>query len=90
VKQDTQLEVYASKPFGRLFNALDDLADYLRPAFTSVEKPWEAQRVVTSPLTVARVKELREAGKKLKEIAQEVGLHWVTVGKMCRPSSETP
>jgi hypothetical protein len=40
VKNDTQLEVYSNKPFVRLFKALDELREYLRPVFEAVEKPF--------------------------------------------------
>ena len=85
VKNDAQLEVYANKPFPKLFTALDALADYLRPVFESVPEPWKVvgpHRL--KPEVVVRVKELRSQGMKLTDIAEAVGLHWVTVGKICR------
>jgi integrase len=85
VKQDHQLEAYSNKPFPLLFAALDELGKYLRPVFECVPEPWKGQgHNRTPPDVVARVRELRRQGVKLTDIAARVGLHWVTVGKICR------
>lgn len=81
---DSLLPVYTSRPWRKLHKVLLKLRKKLLPIFTSVEQPWEFERVRTSPLTVAKVLELRAGGMKLKDIATQVGLHWVTVGKICR------
>ncbi len=86
VKTDAQLEAYSNKPFLKLFTALDQLREYLRPMFAAVADPW-ATRPRTSPDKLERIRALREEGKTLVEIAAEVGLHWVTVGKLCRKNA---
>jgi integrase len=82
--RDVLLPAYTSRRFVRLHLALLRLRKMLLPVFATVANPWEGKPMRTTPKTLARVKELRAAGKKLKEIAAEVGLHWVTVGKICR------
>jgi hypothetical protein len=86
VKTDAQLEAYSNKPFLKLFTALDQLREYLRPMFAAVAGPW-ATRPRTSPDKLERIRVLRSEGKTLVEIAAEVGLHWVTVGKLCRKNA---
>jgi hypothetical protein len=78
------LPVYTSRPWKKLHRALLKLRKKLLPVFTSVEQPWEGRGTRISPATVAKVKELRAGGMKLTEIAAQVGLHHVTVGKLCR------
>jgi integrase len=81
---DSLLPVYASRPWKKLHKALLRLRKKLLPILTSVADPWTYKTVRTSPLLVEKVKALRAEGKKLKEIASLVGLHYVTVGKICR------
>jgi hypothetical protein len=88
---DSLLPVYTTRPWRKLHRALLKLRKKLLPVFSSVEKPWEGRGTTISPMTIAKIKELRAAGKKLAEIAAIVGLHYVTVGKLCRnrkPSQE--
>jgi hypothetical protein len=86
---DPLLPAYAARPWTKLHRALLRLRAGLLPVLTSVRKPWEPPATRVSPRTVARVKELRAGGMKLEEIAREVGLHWVTVGKICRRENAT-
>jgi hypothetical protein len=82
--RDTLLSVYTSRPWKKLHRALLRLRQKLQPVFASVEKPWEGRGTRIALGTVAKVKELRAAGMKLTDIAAQVGLHHVTVGKLCR------
>jgi hypothetical protein len=82
--RDTLLSVYTSRPWKKLHRALLRLRKKLRPVFASVDKPWEGRGTRIALGTVAKVKELRAAGMTLTEIAAQVGLHHVTVGKLCR------
>jgi integrase len=85
VKQDTQLEAYSNKPFPALFAALVAWRKHIEPMFASVPEPWKnVAHNRTRPATVAKIKALRANGKTLVEIARAVGLHWATVGKICR------
>jgi hypothetical protein len=85
--RDTLLGVYAARPWKKLHQALLRLRKKLQSVFATVEKPWEGRGTRISLATVARIKELRAAGKTLVEIAAQVGLHHVTVGKLCRSQS---
>jgi hypothetical protein len=82
--RDTLLPVYAARPWNKLHRALLRLRKRLLPVFASVAKPWEGRVTRISSATVAKVKELRAGGMKLAEIAARVGLHHITVGKLCR------
>lgn len=87
---DKLLHHYTDRPWTLLHRMLVVLRRKLDEVFTSVADPWKPQRHTVSPLTLHRIRELRSAKKTLKEIAAEVGLHWVTVGKYCRKQeSET-
>jgi integrase len=81
---DQLLPAYTVRSWKKLHKVLLRLRVMVLPMLSSVEKPWEYHVARISPSTVTRVKELRQQGKTLAEIAQEVGLHWVTVGKLCR------
>jgi hypothetical protein len=81
---DSQLSAYTDRPWRKLHKALFLLRRKLLPVITSVQDPWVYQMNTISPMKRARVKELRAAGKTLKVIAAEVGLHEMTVGKICR------
>lgn len=81
---DSQLAAYTDRPWRKLHKALFMLRRKLLPVFASVENPWVCTMNSISPAKRARVKELRGAGKTLKVIAAEVGLHEMTVGKICR------
>jgi hypothetical protein len=81
---DSLLPVYTSRPWKRLHRALLKLRKKLQPMFAAVERPWEGRGTTISPGTIAKIKELRTAGKTLTEIAQVVGLHHITVGKLAR------
>ena len=81
---DQLLHAYTDRPWKKLHRVLMRMRARLLPIFTSVENPWEFTVARVTPAMRRKVKSLREAGKKLKEIAEEVGLHWMTVGKICR------
>jgi hypothetical protein len=81
---DKLLHHYTDRPWPLLHRMLVVLRRKLDGMFTSVADPWKPQRHTVSPLTLHRIRELRAAKKTLQEIAAEVGLHWVTVGKYCR------
>ena len=90
VKNDAQLEAYSNKPYPRLFGALDALGEHLRPILEGVTEPWRVRATKMPPATIAKVKDLRSQGMKMTEIAEAVGLHPMTVGKLLRASPGTP
>jgi integrase len=81
---DSQLSAYTDRPWRKLHGALMRLRRSLLPVLTSVERPWAYTMNTISPVRRARVLELRAGGMTLKAIASEVGLHEMTVGKICR------
>ncbi|HKI35737.1 MAG TPA: hypothetical protein VKA46_28030 [Gemmataceae bacterium] len=81
---DQLLQACTDRPWKKLHRVLLRLRAMLLPMLTSVESPWAYTMNTISPVKRARVKELRAAGKTLKVIAAEVGLHEMTVGKICR------
>jgi hypothetical protein len=82
--RDTLLGVYAARPWRKLHGALLRLRKKLAPVFASVERPWEGRGTRVSPAMVAEIRTLRAGGMTLKEIAQKVGLHHITVGRLSR------
>jgi integrase len=83
---DQLLGVYAARPWRKLHKALLRLRKKLLPVFEGVAEPWEYKMNSVSPKVREKVLALRAEGKTQKEIAAEVGLHWTTVGKICRSS----
>jgi len=81
---DQLLADYADRPWKKLHKALLKLRRVLLPVLTSVEAPWEYKMNTISPKVRKRVVALCRQGLGYKEVAQEVGLHHVTVGKVCR------
>lgn len=82
--KDTLLSVYTTRPWKKLHRAILKLRRKLLPMLTSVSDPWEFVTFRTTPGTTAKVLALRKEGKGYKAIASEVGLHEMTVGKICR------
>jgi hypothetical protein len=80
---DSQLADYTGRPWRKLHKALLLLRKKLLPVF-AVEDPWTYKMNTISPVQRDRVLELRRAGKTLKAVASETGLHEMTVGKICR------
>jgi integrase len=79
---DTLLPVYTSRPWRKLHKVLFRLRKKLLPVLTSVEEPWDEKRPRTSPVVIARAKELRAEGKTFKDIGAEVGVHEGTVRRL--------
>jgi hypothetical protein len=86
---DGLLHAYTDRPWKKLHGALLRLRRVLLPVVTSVERPWEYKVDRITPVIREKVLELRAEGKKLGEIADQVGLHKATVGRICRSVSQT-
>jgi hypothetical protein len=82
--KDQLLSVYTSRPWRKVHHALGKLRARLLAILTSVDAPWKETNYRMSPRLRKEVLALRREGKKLKEIAEMVNLHPVTVGKVCR------
>lgn len=81
---DDQLAAYTDRPWKKLHRALLRLRKKLLPVLSSVPEPWVYKMNTISPVTRLKVVALRNTGMTLKAIAAEVGLHEMTVGKICR------
>ncbi len=82
-EQDRLLECYTNRPFGRLFAALDELGDRLRPMFESVVQPFPAIEkrggANISPSKIREIKNLLADGRPKTEVAKCAGVHISTV-----------
>ncbi len=81
---DQLLHAYTDRPWRKLHKALLRLRTKLLPVLAAEANPWEYKMNTISPVKRAKVKELRAAGKTLEAIAEEVDLHEMTVGRICR------
>ena len=82
--QDKDLEAYADRPYGKLFDALDDFHKHLQPLWKSVENPFSDPRRLggksnLSPKTKKAIAELSNQGMSAKHIAKQLSLNVSTV-----------
>ena len=84
--RDKLLSCYTSREWRKLLSALQKVRKKLLPVFQSVDDPFAPEETVMriTPKQIDKIKELRGQKKTYKAIAEEVGLHHVTVGKICR------
>ena len=81
VKQDDLLDIYTKRPFGKVFEALRQLQDILKPVFDAaptnvVEQPMQQY----TPLNKReRIVALKREGKTVSQIMEEVGVSRMTV-----------
>lgn len=75
---DNLLELYAQKPFDKVFVAIEKLGELLAPLFASVPDPFPADQKKhnpgLSPATIAKIRRRRQAGFKYRQICDETGL----------------
>jgi len=77
---DSLLECYASKPFGRLHDALRELREYFAPVFAAApENSCEERKHYLPIATHRRMKALMAEGKGARQIAQECAVSLATV-----------
>jgi hypothetical protein len=76
VKSDDLLDVYTNRPFPKVFAALREVQEFLRPVFEAAPSDLTKQPMQRyTPLSVGkRVIELHQAGHTVREIAEQVGL----------------
>ena len=76
MKTDDLLDLYTNKPFGKVFGALRELQKKLQPVFEAAPGDLFVQPVqqYTGLKTVERILKLRERGRTIREIAEEIGL----------------
>ncbi|QGJ70854.1 Resolvase helix-turn-helix domain protein [Planctomycetales bacterium 10988] len=83
VPSDELLDLYTNRPFGEVFEALRSLQEQLQPVFDSAPKDlWkQPKQQYTGLKKVKRIKQLKDDGKSIREIAEMVGLSKTTVGR---------
>lgn len=84
VESDDLLEIYANRPFGKVFDALRRVGEYLQPMFDAAPPAPFFEAAVSSSLnislgTVKEIKRLRAKGVGPTEIARRLGASRMTV-----------
>lgn len=84
VESDDLLEIYTNRPFGKVFDALWRVGEYLQPAFDAAPPDPFSVAAVSSSLnislgTVKEIKRLRAEGVGPTEIARRLGVSRMTV-----------
>jgi hypothetical protein len=91
VKSDELLDLYTNRPFGRVFDAIDQLGERLRPLWSEVVQPFpERRRETISTLassTIRRIRALKDQGFKATHIAETLNLSHETVRFALRQSA---
>jgi integrase len=85
--KDQLLSVYTERPWRKVHRALSRLRTKM-PFLTSVAEPWKATMFNKAHKAGKQILALREQGKTYEEIAAVVGLHVLTVGKICRQAKQ--
>ncbi len=83
-KSDDLLEIYSNRPFGKVFDALRRVGEYLQPVFHAAPPDPFSVAAVSSSLnislgTVKEIKRLRAEGVGPTEIARRLGVSRMTV-----------
>lgn len=94
VKADSQLDCYTNRPFARVFAAIDRIGERVRPFWAKVADPFPELPLRKggpniSLGTIRRIQELRSQGRKIAEVAREVGVSRATVTRWS-PASDAP
>lgn len=81
---DKDLEAYADRPYGQLFETLDRMHAHLKPLWEAVETPFGSSRRLggksnLSPRTKHQIKELLHAGHGAQQIADQLSIDVSTV-----------
>jgi hypothetical protein len=84
VESDDLLEIYSNRPFGKVFDALRRVGEYLQPVFDAAPPDPFSVAAVSSSLnislgTVKEIKRLRAEGVGPTEIARRLGVSRMTV-----------
>ena len=83
VKTDSLNDVYSNRPFGRVFKAIKQVEEYLEPVFALAgPAPFERQaEAYTKRSTIDKIVQLREAGKTIDEISDQMKLAKSTISR---------
>lgn len=81
VKTDKLSDVYTNRPFGKVYEAIRRVEEYLQPVFAEAgDFPTQEQpQAYTGRKTIDRIAELKREGKSIREIAETVGKSRMTV-----------
>ena len=83
VKTDSLNDVYSNRPFGRVFKAIKQVEEYLEPVFALAgPAPFERQaEAYTKRSTIDKIVQLREAGKTIDEISDQMKMAKSTISR---------
>ena len=81
---DKDLEAYADRPYGQLFEALDRMHEHLKPLWDAVDAPFSRPRRLggksnLAPKTKAAINELLKGGMSAKDVANRLDLSTSTI-----------
>lgn len=81
VKNDDLIDLYTNRPFAKVFDAIKQLEEKLKPVFDSAPDDLTAQpkQQYTGLKKTKRIIELKDEGKSVRQIAEAVGLSKSTI-----------
>ena len=81
VKTDKLSDIYTNRPFGKVYEAIRRVEEFLEPVFAEArDSPTlEQPQAYTSRKAIDRIAELKKAGKSIREIAEATGKSRMTV-----------
>ena len=81
VQTDKFSDVYTNRPFGKVYEAIRRVEEYLQPVFKEAgqDPTREQPQAYASRTTIDRIADLDRAGKSIREIAEETGKSRMTV-----------
>lgn len=81
VTSDKLSDVYTNRPFGKVYDAIRRVEEYLEPVFEEAgdEPTLEQPLAYTSRKSIDRIAEMKRAGKTVREIAEATGKSRMTV-----------
>jgi hypothetical protein len=90
VRTDDLIGLYTNIPFPKVFNAQRKLEEVLRPVFDAAPDDLFAQptQQYTSLKKIKRIFDLKDAGKSVRQIAEEVGISKSAVFRHLKSRSE--
>ena len=86
VQSDKLADIYTNRPFGKVYRAIRQVEEFLKPMFAEVTgDPTSRKRNADeTPDTTGQLAELVRSGKSIREIAQETGQARMTVQRQIK------